>query len=138
MTSTTMLLAMVLATPVHWEDPASCNNMIQSMKAADYTETYNGLSEDGRDYVIRWKQRETGAIVEEHHNLYPPSQWEDSKTPAYMEAVLSLWIDWDGDGTFGEWFLFPRGEASCYDALHFQWDADLQTYKLYAAGKERT
>jgi hypothetical protein len=134
-----MLFSSVSLANAHWEDPSGCaktHEKIMSFK--EWDRTYHGVSEDGRDYVYRWKQKDTNLATEEHFMLLPPSQWEKKDEPEHMPMPLSEWIDWDGNGHYDEWFLFPRGTPDCNDALHFVWDNKDQTYKLYATGKERT
>ena len=132
-------MTVLLASPVaaHWEDPAGCDKMIESLSSIqEWTETFSGLSDDGRDYIIRKKDKAGPAIIEEHHMVLPKSQWTDGTTPAYYEPVLSAWVDIDGDGRFEDFFLFPRGQAYCGDAMHFVWDKKDQTYKLLQTGKD--
>lgn len=136
-----LMLVVMLATPVHWEDPLNCMSMIKDLKDTktdQWKTTYEGLSEDARDYIIRSTREGDTLKVEEHYQLLPQSQWASPEEPTYLKNILSLWLDFDGDGHYNEWYLFPRGRSNCQDALHFIWDHDLQTYKLYATGKERT
>jgi hypothetical protein len=121
----------------HWEDPQGCGLTREKItEIKEWSKVKEGLSEDGRDYVITWKAGDV--ISEEHYQLAPKSQWSAPDEPAVLPSPISEWLDWDGDGFFGEWFLFPRGQAACEDALHFVWSSQLQTYVLYAKGKERT
>lgn len=120
----------------HYEDPSGCDAMVTHLPNENWVTLYEGISEDGRDYVFRY--RHEVIIIEAHHILLPEAQWTSASTPAYMPAILSLWLDYNGDGVYGEWYLFPRGQGECTDALHFIWDGDKQVYRLYATGKERT
>ena len=137
----TILLFGWIVANAHWEDPQTCNDVVgqfSKTEEAEWEPLYNGISEDGRDYIYRFHFKASQLVVEQHHILLPPAQWEDKDTPTYMPMVLSVWLDWDGNGHYGEWYLFPRQHMDCEDALHFIWDEDHQTYRLYATGKERT
>lgn len=124
----------------HWEDPAGCSKTHEKIKSLkdEWESVYSGIAEDGRDYVYRWKHKGSTLITEEHFILTPQNQWDKPDEPEHLPVPVSEWLDWDGDGHFGEWYLFPRLKAECSDALHFIWDEKAQTYKLYATGKERT
>jgi hypothetical protein len=120
----------------HWEDPQGCSVTHEKVKELEWSKVKEGLSEDGRDYVITWKAGDV--VSEEHYQLAPKSQWSAPDEPAVLPTPISEWMDWDGDGFYSEWFLFPRGQAACEDALHFVWSDQFQTYVLYSKGKERT
>lgn len=133
-----MVLSPNLAT-AHWEDPQGCAATYQKIKGmeGDWKLLYDGVSEDGRDYIKRY-QHDSGLINEEHLAILPRVQWAEKDTPEHTDQVLSEWLDWDGDGHYSEWYLFPRGQAACEDALHFVWSNQAQTYVLYATGRKRT
>jgi len=134
-----LLLLGFAATPVlaHWEDPQGCNKMVQTIPKLDaMTSVYKGISEDKRDYIFEWQQTDGPIHITEHHILLPPAQWKDPKDPEYFEPILSFWIDWDGSGQAEEFWVFPRGNANCDDALHFIWDGERQTYLLVQSGKD--
>lgn len=142
LTTCFMLSSLVLLPSLslsHWEDYKGCKDTYYKIKGlpAEWEKLYEGTSEDGRDYIVRHKHS-SGLINEEHYMLLPLSQWKDKQVPEHLEEPISEWLDWDGDGVYSEWYLFPRGKADCEDALHFVWDDKAQTYKLYATGKERT
>ena len=135
----TLIMTLLCVSPVlaHWEDPKGCDAAIEEMSVIqEWEETFNGLSDDGRDYIIRKKDKVSPVNIEEHHMVLPKSQWEKPDQPAYYEPTLSAWIDRDGDGRFEEFFLFPRGQGYCGDAMHFIWDGKDQTYKLLQTGKD--
>lgn len=124
----------------HWEDPLNCSAMqaqLDKVPEDNWVVSYSGISEDGRDYVVRFSVKGDTLKIEQHHILLPKSQWTGN-VPTFSDQILSEWLDWDGDGVYGEWYLFPKGETDCRDALHFMWDESRQTYRLYATGKERT
>lgn len=131
-----MILLSVSPALAHWEDPRGCDAAVEEMGSLSWTDTFSGLSDDGRDYIIK-KESTAGLIkIEEHHMVLPKSQWEAPDKPAFYEPTLSAWIDRDGDGRYEEFFLFPRGQGYCGDAMHFVWDGKDQTYKLLQTGKD--
>lgn len=114
----------------HYEDLSGCTDTFTHLPKKEWTVLYHGISEDKRDYLYRLQHRTGPLVIEVHHVLLPVSRWGTPPVPKYMPAILSVWIDYDGDGHFGEWYLFPRGQADCADAIHFIWDVSLQTYRL--------
>lgn len=136
-----ILLSLLLLFPYtlegHYEDIEGCDAMVTRIVGTDFTSKYSGVSEDGRDYIYRAQEKGASLIVEAHFILVPHNQWRDQTVPEYFPPILSLWLDYDGDGHYGEWYLFPRLHTDCTDALHFIWDADRQSYRLYAVGKEK-
>lgn len=133
-----LLLAVSVDGRGHWEDPTGCHQAKKTLGQYDYVTLYEGLAEDGRDWVVRQRAVNRDLVVEEHYYLLPPSQWPDPKTPAHLPILLSAWLDWDGDGHYGEWYIFARGRgAECQDALHFTWDPEAGTYRLVPDARER-
>lgn len=121
----------------HMEDQAECLVMekkLRSFAPELWVLDYSGLSEDERDYVMKYSLKGSTLRVEQHHQLYPHSQWHGD-VPVYSNEILSEWLDWDGDGIFSEWYLFPRGKTDCADAVHFVWDQSSETYRLRGGGK---
>lgn len=123
----------------HLEDPKNCSAMqarLDRVPEDHWKITYVGISEDKRDFIIRFSLAGGSLKLEQHHILLPASQWKDG-VPAYSPQILSEWLDWDGDGVYSEWYLFPRGETDCKDAIHFVWNETQQVYQLYTNGKEQ-
>lgn len=122
----------------HYEDPVGCDRAFKHMPDDGWTLLYAGISEDGRDFIYRFLHTDKAVLVEEHHILLPRNQWDNENDPRFMMEILSMWIDANQDGHYEEWFLFPRNQSDCADAIHFKWDSTRQSYVLYDGGKERT
>ena len=98
-----------------------------SVYAQDYEILYDGISEDQRDYIIRYRVQGEVPVTEDHYTLYPYTQWRTPSVPSYHPYPYSTWKDYDGDGLYTEWYqhnYYGQGNR-------FIWDYDSNTYNAY-------
>lgn len=99
--------------------------LVATSRGEDMEILYDGISEDQRDFVLRYRAPGDSLVIEDHFMLYPRSQWRNLNKPLYSQEPTSTWKDYDGDGKYGEWYLHGK------ENYHFIWDYDFHTYRQY-------
>ena len=110
----------------HMEDAAGCFTIPKPREAQ---KLYEGLSKDGRDWVVQYDVRGWGyPDLELRYDVSPPVQWEKGNKPeALLRSIppLAYWLDTDKLAGYDEWYIDPRRKGNCLDFIHMKWDGEV-------------
>ena len=129
------LLSLVPSARAHMEDHSGCVTVpkfsVIKLNAIPY---YEGVSDDGRDYIVQFNLRGLNyADLEYRFILAPPAQRKGGKaTPVHWNPV-GVWVDSDDRRGWDDWWIDPRGNGNCKDLIHLKWAKDLEHWVLWIA-----